>query len=40
MEMFYTFNHFYSEKSSKIAKIYYYDPQSAGIKVKLPQSDD
>jgi hypothetical protein len=32
---FYTFNHFYSEKSSKkikIAQIYSYDPQSARIK--------
>ena len=35
---FYTFNHFYSEKSSKkskIAQIYYYDPQSAGINLQL-----
>ena len=26
-------------KNSKIAQIYYYDPQSAGIKVQSPQSD-
>ena len=32
------FNKFYSEKS-KIAQIYYYDPQSAGINVQSPQSD-
>jgi len=35
---FYTFNHFYIEKSSKksnkIAQIYYYDPQSAGINLE------
>ena len=39
---FYTFNHFYSEKSSKkskIAQIYYYDPQSAKINVQSPQSE-
>ena len=35
---FCTFNHFYSEKS-KIAQIYYYDPQSAGINVQSPQSE-
>ena len=37
---FYIFNHFYSQKSSKkskIAQIYYYDPQSAGINLKSPQ---
>ena len=34
--------HFYSEKflkKSKIAQIYYYDPQSAGINVQSPQSE-
>ena len=38
---FCTFNHFYSEvfKKSKIAQIYYYDPQSAGINLQSPQSD-
>ena len=37
---FYTFNHFYSEKSSKkIAQVYFYDPQSAGINVQSPQSE-
>ena len=36
---FYTFNHFYSEKSSKIAQMYYYDPQSAGKNVQSPQSE-
>ena len=39
---FYTFNHFHSEKSSKkskIAQIYYYDPQSTGINLQSPQSD-
>ena len=39
---FYTFNTFYSEKSSnlsKIAQIYHYDPQSAGINVQSPQSE-
>ena len=38
---FYTFYHFHSEKSSKGAKstIYYYDPQSVGIKVQSPQSE-
>ena len=40
---FYTFNHFYSEKSSKRAKEHkyttYYDPQSAGINVQSPQSE-
>ena len=34
-----TFNHFYSEdfKKSKIAQIYYYDPQSAGINLHHPK---
>ena len=39
---FYTFNHFYSEKSSKKSKIaqsYYYDPQSTRINVQSPQSE-
>ena len=40
---FYTFNHFYSEKSSKRAKEHksttYNDHQSAGIKVQSPQSE-
>ena len=36
---FYTFNHFYSEESSEIAQIYYYDPQSAGINMESPQSE-
>ena len=27
------------KKSSKIAQIYYYDPQSAGINVQSPQSE-
>ena len=39
---FYTFNNFYSEKSSKkskIAQIYYYEPQSAGLNVQSPQSE-
>ena len=36
---FYTFNNFCSEKSSKRAKIYYYDPQSARINLQSPQSD-
>ena len=31
---FSTFNHF---KNRKIAQIYYYDPQSAGINVQSPQ---
>ena len=37
---FYTFNHFYCKKSSKIkiAQIYYYDYQSAEINMQSPQS--
>jgi hypothetical protein len=38
---FYNFNQFYSKvfKKSKIAQIYYYDPQSAGINLQSPQSE-
>ena len=40
---FYTFNHFYIHififKKSKIAQIYYYAPQSAGINVQSAQSE-
>ena len=41
---FYTFYHFYSEnlkvfKKSKIAQIYYCDPESARINLQSPQSD-
>ena len=36
---FYTFNHFEVFKKSKIAQIYYYNLQSAGINKQSPQSD-
>ena len=37
---FYTFNHFIVKSlQKKIAQIYYYDPQSAGINMQSPQSD-
>jgi hypothetical protein len=38
---YFYFYHFYSEvfKKSKIAQIYYYDPQSARINLQSPQSD-
>ena len=38
MEILLHFYHSYSEKR-KIAQIYYYDPQSAGINLHSPQSD-
>ena len=34
-----TLHFFYSEKSSKIAQIYFYDPKSGGINLQSPQSD-